>query len=73
MEKITVIGTTTWGTTLAIHIAKKGIPVCLLTRTKEETSKLTSSNENTRFLQGGPKKRRIRKMVSVLRYYFGRY
>ena len=52
MEKITVIGTTTWGTTLAIHIAKKGIPVCLLTRTKEETSKLTSSNENTRFLPG---------------------
>lgn len=52
MEKITVIGTTTWGTTLAIHMARKGIPVCLLTRSKEETSNLTCANENTRFLPG---------------------
>jgi glycerol-3-phosphate dehydrogenase (NAD(P)+) len=54
MEKIAVIGTTTWGTTLAIHIAKKGIPVSLLTRTKEETSDLVRANENTRFLAGIP-------------------
>ena len=54
MEQIAVIGTTTWGTTLAIHIAHKGIPVSLLTRTKEETSDLIRANENTRFLPGIP-------------------
>tara|TARA_Y100000758_G_C16049134_1_gene420920 strand:- start:759 stop:1760 length:1002 start_codon:yes stop_codon:yes gene_type:complete len=54
MEQIAVIGATTWGTTLAIHIANKGIPVSLLTRTKKETSDLVQANENTRFLPGIP-------------------
>jgi glycerol-3-phosphate dehydrogenase (NAD(P)+) len=54
MDTVTVIGTTTWGTTLAIHIANKGIPVSLLARTTKETSNLILANENARFLPGIP-------------------
>ena len=54
MEKasIAVIGTTTWGTTLAIINARMGKAVTLITRTGEEASQLVSAGENTRFLPG---------------------
>ena len=54
MEKasIAVIGTTTWGTTLAIINARMGKNVTLVARTAKEASALTYAGENSRFLPG---------------------
>ena len=52
MDRVAVIGTTTWGSTLAIMLAQKGIPVTLLARTPDESRVLESSRQNTRFLPG---------------------
>ena len=52
MDKVTIIGTTTWGTTLGIILARKDVAVTLLARTLEESSELESSRQNTRFLPG---------------------
>ena len=52
MEKVAVIGTTTWGTTLAIILGRKDIPVALLARTPEEASELRARRQNARFLPG---------------------
>ena len=54
MTKICVIGTTTWGTTLAIINASKGLEVTLLSRSPEETDLLEKNRENPRFLPGTP-------------------
>lgn len=45
---VAVIGTTTWGTTLAIVLARRGIEVRLLARTFEEASVLEQARENPR-------------------------
>ena len=52
LDKVTVIGTTTWGTTLGIILARKRVPVTLLARTPEESAELEASRENSRFLPG---------------------
>ena len=52
MCKVTVIGTTTWGTTLGIILARKNIPVSLLARTAEESTELDNRRQNPRFLPG---------------------
>ncbi len=52
MEKVAVIGTTTWGTTLAILLSRKGTSVTLLARTPEEAGDLEASRQNARFLPG---------------------
>ena len=52
MEKVAVIGTTTWGTTLGIIIARKNIPVTMLARTPQESGELESQRQNSRFLPG---------------------
>ena len=52
MDKVVVIGTTTWGTTLGVILARKGIPVTILARTPEERDELGSSRQNSRFLPG---------------------
>ena len=52
MDKVVVIGTTTWGTTLGIIIARKNIPVTMLARTPEESGELESQRQNSRFLPG---------------------
>ncbi|MBI4311877.1 MAG: NAD(P)-dependent glycerol-3-phosphate dehydrogenase [Chloroflexi bacterium] len=49
-----VVGTTSWGTTLAIHLAKLGHPVALWARTPEEAEQLRQDGENRRFLPGFP-------------------
>ncbi len=54
MDKVTIIGTTTWGTTLGIILARKSIPVTLLARTPDESQELQSSRENSRFLPDIP-------------------
>jgi glycerol-3-phosphate dehydrogenase (NAD(P)+) len=50
--KVTVIGSGSWGTTLALLTARKGLPTLLWARTAEEASILRTDNENKRFLPG---------------------
>ena len=49
-----IIGTTTWGTTLGVILARRHIPVTLMARTAEEAARLNSARENRRFLPGVP-------------------
>lgn len=49
-----VVGSTAWGTTLAVHLARNGQPVTLLTRTVEEATDLDASRSNERRLPGVP-------------------
>jgi glycerol-3-phosphate dehydrogenase (NAD(P)+) len=48
---VAVIGTTTWGTTLSVIMARRGVEVRLLARTSGEAMVLTNAGENPR-LQG---------------------
>ena len=41
-----IVGTTTWGTTLAIILARRGIDVRLLARTGEEAARLSAAREH---------------------------
>ncbi|MBI2846728.1 MAG: NAD(P)-dependent glycerol-3-phosphate dehydrogenase [Chloroflexi bacterium] len=52
MSKATVIGTTSWGTTLGIVLARQGLNVALWARTGEEARILNVARENTAFLPG---------------------
>ena len=52
MNKVVVVGATTWGTTLAILVARKSAPVTILARTREEADELSSRRENSRYLPG---------------------
>ena len=45
---VAVIGTGTWGTTLAVIMARRGIEVRLLARTPDEAHALTTARENPR-------------------------
>src|SRR6478609_2442666 len=49
---VTVVGTGTWGTTLAILSARQGLVVRLLARTEEEAEHMSAERENKRFLPG---------------------
>jgi glycerol-3-phosphate dehydrogenase (NAD(P)+) len=51
-EFVTVIGTGSWGTTLALLVARKNIEVRLWTRTPAEADLLKTEGENKRFLPG---------------------
>ena len=48
---VAIVGTTTWGTTLGISLARRGIEARLLARTPDEASTLSEARENPR-LQG---------------------
>lgn len=52
MTKLAVIGTTSWGTTLAIVEARKGLDVWLWARTDEVAEELESKRENQTILPG---------------------
>lgn len=52
MTKVGVVGTTSWGTTLAILLARNGLDVRLWARTKDESEALRAQGENSRFLPG---------------------
>ncbi len=52
MAKVGVIGATTWGTTLAILLARQGADVRLLARTEDEAAKLNADGEHKRFVPG---------------------
>ena len=47
-----VVGTTTWGTTLAILSARAGVPVRLLCRTEDEADGLRRAGQHTQRLPG---------------------
>ena len=51
---VSVVGTTTWGTTLGIVLARHDIPVCLVARTATEAESLESKRQNLRFLPNVP-------------------
>ncbi len=51
---ITIVGTGTWGTTLAVQLAQAGRAVRWLARTEEEAAELRRAGENARFLPGFP-------------------
>ena len=50
MSRVGVIGTNSWGTTLAIITARTGHDVNLWARTQKEATELTRYGENSRFL-----------------------
>ena len=52
MAKVGVVGTTSWGTTLAIVLARCGQDVHLWARTEDEAAHLRSRGENPRFVPG---------------------
>ncbi len=53
-DQATIIGATTWGTTLGILLAQNNVPVTMLARTEAEAQILTSDQRNTRFLPDAP-------------------
>ena len=53
-RRVAVVGATTWGTALAIILAKKSLPVSLLARTSLEAERLQSDRRNARFLPNSP-------------------
>ena len=53
-DMIAVVGTGTWGTTLAVQLAQAGRTVRWLARTAGEAAQLQESGENSRFLPGLP-------------------
>ena len=52
MLKIAVIGTTSWGTTLGMVIAQKGMQVRLWARTKKEATELSVNGPDANFFDG---------------------
>jgi glycerol-3-phosphate dehydrogenase (NAD(P)+) len=54
MSRIAVLGTTAWGTMLAILAARRGHDVFLWARSEAEASTLRNAGQNTRLLPGAP-------------------
>jgi len=52
MGGITIIGTGSWGTTLAVVLARRGLAVTLWARREEEAEELRTRRENAVFLPG---------------------
>lgn len=52
--RITIIGAGAWGTALAIHVARLGIPVRLWVREEDVLFRLRSRRDNPRYLPGVP-------------------
>jgi glycerol-3-phosphate dehydrogenase (NAD(P)+) len=52
--RVAVVGTGSWGTTLAILAARQGLTVHLLARTEEEAATLAAESENRRFMPDYP-------------------
>ena len=52
MSKITIIGTTTWGKTLGVVLAHKGLQVRLWARTEREAAELRNTGSNSALLPG---------------------
>ncbi|MDA1257065.1 MAG: NAD(P)-dependent glycerol-3-phosphate dehydrogenase [Chloroflexi bacterium] len=52
MARVGIVGTTSWGTTLAILLGRAGHEVVLWARTEEDAYRLQGSRRNDRFLPG---------------------
>ena len=65
MSEVAVIGTTDWGTTLAIMLSGKGMEVNLWARTGEEAERLNRERENTARLPGFPFPESLRATASL--------
>ncbi|HWJ03241.1 MAG TPA: NAD(P)H-dependent glycerol-3-phosphate dehydrogenase, partial [Verrucomicrobiae bacterium] len=52
MKNIAVLGAGSWGTALAVLLAKKNYPVSLFGRHQAATEEMRSSRQNTRYLPG---------------------
>lgn len=52
MARVGIVGTTSWGTTLAILLARAGHEATLWARTQEDADLLQASRRNDRFLPG---------------------
>lgn len=52
MATVGIVGTTSWGTTLGITLARRGIPVFLWARTQSDADKLNQDRQNPRFVPG---------------------
>ncbi|MBI5650336.1 MAG: NAD(P)-dependent glycerol-3-phosphate dehydrogenase [Chloroflexi bacterium] len=52
LPRLAVIGTGSWGTTLAVVLAQKGLPVTLWARSDDEAARLQSARENVDFVPG---------------------
>ena len=50
--RVGIVGTTTWGTTLGILLARKGAEVALWARTTEETERINAARSNAARLPG---------------------
>ena len=48
--RITVLGAGSWGTALALHLARKGLDVCLWSGREEQARTLQETRVNTRYL-----------------------
>lgn len=53
-RRAAVVGTTAWGTTLAVLLARNGLEATLLARTAEEAGELEAAREHKRRLPGEP-------------------
>ncbi len=62
MKKVTVIGSGSWGTALAVMLNKYGHSVTIWSYKKEEADRIKSENENKEFLPGV----KIDKSISVV-------
>ena len=54
MSHATIVGTGSWGTTLAILVARKHLEATLLTRAEPEATTLQAERQNSRFVPGFP-------------------
>lgn len=52
VKKISVLGAGSWGTALALHLARKGLEVCLWSGAESEAVRMQDSRLNTRYLPG---------------------
>jgi glycerol-3-phosphate dehydrogenase (NAD(P)+) len=52
LVRVAVIGTGSWGTTLAVLLAQKGLPTTLWARTESEAARLLTDRENRDFVPG---------------------
>ena len=52
MAKVGVVGTTSWGTTLGIILARRGLSVALWARSEAEANTIRKDGQNVRFVPG---------------------
>ena len=52
MAKVGIVGTTSWGTTLGIMLARRGLDVALWARSEAEAARIRKDGQNVRFVPG---------------------